>query len=120
MITITPSAQLAIADSSLLPSSVGAVSPAGAPIICQNGWLVQDSILAPGSSGIALAFPLGVTTAQVIYLLPLTATDLMVNLGAPSPLPLPMGQPMFLYGLTSIQISLSSVLGGKIQYGIGG
>ena len=121
MITATPSAQISVVDSSVVPSSVGAVTPGGLGIVCPNGFMVQEAVLPPGTSDLALAFPVGVTTALVVYILPLTATDLKVNVGpSPFPLPVPMGQPALHYGLTSAQISLSSALGGRIQYAIGG
>lgn len=91
------------------------------PLYCPNGSLDQDATLPAATSSLALAFPVGVTTAVFIYISAITTTDLIINIGtSPFPVSVPLGQGMLLYGLTSAQVSISSVLGGKIQYSVGG
>ena len=122
MISAIPAAQINFVDPFTDPQAAP-LQTGGTGLACANGYIqVPDATLAPSSSTVALAFPLGVTTAVVIYIAALTATDLIVKVGSGSPvsLPIPVGQGAFFYGITSANISLNSVLGGKIQYAVGG
>ncbi len=122
MITITPTAQLIIADSSTSPSTILPVAPGGLAVMCPTGYLVQDVDLAADTDEEAPAFPIGVSVAKVLWVLPVTATDLVLGVGpdAAASLSVPIGQPQVLYNVPVDQIVLSSSLGGKIQYAVGG
>lgn len=119
MVTVTPALQIGLVD----PATVAQSAQAGGQgLPCLIGSVLQEAVLAAHSSGVALPFPIGVSTAVVIFISAVAATDLVVNIGSGSPIAMsiPAYQGTFLYGLTSAQISVSSVLGGKIQYAIGG
>lgn len=122
MITITPTAQLSVVDSSTTPSTALPVTPGGLAVICPTGALIQDVALAASTVDAAPAFPIGVTTAKVVYILPVTVTDLIVSVGVAgaADLSVPLGQPLILYNVAIAQLLISSALGGKIQYAIGG
>lgn len=120
-VNITPSLQLAIVD----PAATLTPNPLEAGLIalfCANGAVTQEATLPPATASLPLSFPVGVTTAVVIFIASVTCTDLIVKVGSGSPVSLsvPLGQGIFLYSMTSAQISLNSVLGGKIQYSVGG
>ena len=122
MITITPTAQLSVIDSSTTPSTNLPVTPGGLAVICPTGALIQDVDLAPATVDAAPAFPIGVTTAKVVYILPVTVADLIVSVGVAgaADLEVPLGQPLVLYNVPVAQLLVSSALGGKIQYAVGG
>src|ERR1035437_4489604 len=118
MITFTPALQIAITDPLILPQ---AASAGNQPIACPISSGLQEAVLAPGASSVALPFPIGLTTAKVIYIASLGTSDLVVNIGGtPFAMSVPACQGVFLYGLTSAQVSLSSALGGEVQFTIGG
>jgi len=119
-LNITPSVQLTIVDPGV-PLTANPLLSGSLPLYCANGAVLQEVSLPAATASLALAFPVGVTTATVIFISSQTATDLIVKVGGtPFSLPLPLGQGMLLYGLTSSQVSLNSVLGGIIQYAVGG
>ena len=121
VITAMPSASILLVDSSVVPSLTPTIPPGGLPVILPNGYLTVDVTLPPSTSSAALPFPTGVTTALVVYILAVTATDLLINVGpTPFALTLPQGQVLALYSITSAHLSVSTVLGGKLQYLIGG
>lgn len=121
MIIATPAVQINTSDGSTNPQNNISIQGGGIGLSCANGAMMQDGLLAPSSSNVALSFPPGVITAVVIAVVAITTTDLIVNAGTtPQAFNIPAGQGMLFYGLTSAKISLSSALGGKIQYAIGG
>lgn len=123
MVNVFPAVQLNALDPATNPVANLMLQVGGIGLSCQNGITMQDSVALPANStNVALAFPIGVTTAVVIYVAAITTTDLIVKVGSGSPvsLSLPANQGMLLYGLTSAQVSLNSVLGGHIQYAVGG
>lgn len=93
----------------------------GVAMLCQTGTDAQVVTLAANSDEVPLPFPVGVTTATFVFVAALTATDLVVNVGDDAfPLPVPLRQGMVLYGLASSDISISSALGGDVQFAVGG
>lgn len=95
----------------------------GIGIQCPNGIVSNlNMLLAPASSGIAIPFPNGATTATFVYIFASTTTDLIIKTGAGLiALPvLPFGMGQIFYGLASAQITLNSVLGGSVQFVVGG
>lgn len=122
MIIATPGIQIVTNDPASNPNQNVMAETGNQPIICQNSVVMQDALLPPTTSGAALSFPVGVTTAAFIFIAALSTTDLLVNIGSSSPtsIAIPARQGIILYGLTSAQISLSSVAGGQVQYIIGG
>ncbi len=122
MITITPTAQLSVVDSSTNPSTNLPVASGGATIQCPTGALIQDVDLAASTVDAAPAFPIGVTVAKAVYILPVTVTDLIVSVGVAgaADLAVPLGQPLILYNVAVAELLISSALGGKIQVTIGG
>lgn len=122
MITVTPAAQLSVVDSSTNPSTTFPIVPGGAAILCPSGALLQDATLAVSTSNAALAFPIGVSTAAFFFIVAVSATDLIVKVGTGSPVSLtvPQGQALMLYNIASNAITVSSALGGTIQYAVGG
>lgn len=121
MIQAYPSAQLGTVDAGTSPQNNILAQTKGLGLQCSNGVLMQDVTLAAGSANVALAFPSGVTTAVYIFIFAITTTDLIVKIGSsPVSCPVPYGMPTFFYGWTSAQISLSTVLGGQVQYSVGG
>lgn len=121
-VQITPAATVAIKDSGITPNP-NPVPFAGSALSCNIGALSQDVVLAAATSNASLPFPSGVTTAKIIALCAATVTDLVVTVtisGQSVNLALPVNQPIFLYNLTSAQIKISSVLGGKLTCVLGG
>lgn len=120
-VNITPAAQLTIVDPSVNVTP-NPLTSGGIAIYCANGVAGQREALLPAATSLlALNFPVGLTTAAIIFVAAITATDLKVNVGGtPFALPVPLGQGLFLYNLTTSQVSVSSVLGGTIQYYVGG
>lgn len=119
-VNATPAVQVTIVDPAvnLTPNPL---ESGGTPLYCPNGSVGQDATLPAATSSLALAFPVGVTTAVFVFVAAVTATDLVVNVGGtPFALPVPLGQGIMLYNITSAHVSLSSALGGKIQYAVGG
>lgn len=122
MTTITPAATLAIFDASISPNP-NPVPFAGSGVTCPIGALSQDVTLAAATSLAALPFPSGVTTAKILAIYAQRITDLVVTLTISAQtiaLEVPVNQPLFLYNVTSAQIRISSVLGGKLTTVIGG
>ncbi len=118
-----PAVQIQTSDPATQPEAVIIAQTQGCGLYCPKGVISNlDMILAPSSSGITLPFPNTATTSVFIYIFALNITDLVIHVGSsPVALPaLPLGQGQLFYGLTSAQISLSSVLGGNLQYAIGG
>ena len=119
MIIATPALQLSVVNAAEDPQNPPAIQTGGQPVLCPNSS-AQQSITFPGStSNSALPFPVGVTTAAIIFIAALSTTDLTVNIGGVQ-IPIPARQGFVLYGLTSGQFSLSTALGGEVQYWIGG
>lgn len=119
-VTANAALQISTVDGSTTPTNVAAQS-GGIALYCPNSALQQDATLPASTSLLPLSFPVGVTTAVFVYIASVTCTDLIVNVGSsPFALPVPLGQGMLLYNITSAHISISSVLGGKIQYAVGG
>lgn len=124
-VTINPSIQILVNDPATNPTQNVATQTGNIGILCTNsGATMQDVVLPAATSALALPFPIGVTTALVLYIAAITTTDLVVNITlgghTVSLPPIPQGQGVVLYGLTSSQISISSVLGGQIQFAVGG
>ncbi len=122
-VTVNPSIQILVNDPATDPAQNVAAQTGNLGILCTNsGAAMQDVTLAAATTALALPFPIGVTTALVIYIAALTTTDLLVNVGASSPvsLSIPQGQGVVLYNLASNAVTLSSVLGGKIQFCVAG
>lgn len=122
MVNAFPAIQISTIDLSVSPQNNVVAQIGGIGIYCATGVVLQDVVLAPGASSLALAFPTGVSAAAFIYISAITTTDLIVKVGSGSPvsLSLPANQGMMLYGLTSSQVSLNSVAGGQVQYAVGG
>jgi len=124
-VTINPSIQVLVNDPATNPTQNVAAQTGNIGILCTNsGAAMQDVVLPAATSALALPFPIGVTTALVLYVAAITTTDLIVNITlgghTVSLPPIPQGQGMIFYGLTAVQITLSSALGGQIQYAVGG
>lgn len=118
-----PAIQIITNDPATNPQMVTVTQTPGIGLVCNNGVIQNlDMVLAPSTSTLALPFPNGVSTALFIYIFALTTTDLIVKVGSGSPasLSVPQYQGTVLYSLTSAQLSVNSVLGGRIQYAIGG
>lgn len=123
MVNAFPAIQLNTIDLAVSPQTNIMAQVGGIGLTCQNGVVLQDIILAAASTNVALLFPTGISTAVFIYISSITTSDLVVKVGSGSPValpPIPYKQGMLLYGLTSAQISLNTVLGGQVQYAIGG
>lgn len=121
-IQITPAATIAIKDSGISPNP-NPIPLAACSISCPIGALSQDVVLPAATSNAPVPFPSGVTTAKIIALYTATVTDLVVKITISAQvvnLPVPVNQPLFLYNLTSAQIAISSVLGGKLTCVVGG
>jgi hypothetical protein len=118
MTTITPAATLALKDTTLSPNP-NPVTFAGQPVDCPVGAMIQDVTLPASTSEEAIPYPFGVTTAAILAICPVTITDLIVTLNAED-LSVPLGQPLFLYGVAAADVSVSSVLGGKVTFAVGG
>jgi hypothetical protein len=122
-VTITPSIQILSNDPSTNPEQNIAAQTGNFGILCPNsGAEMQNVTLPAATAALALPFPIGVTTGLVVYVAALTATDLIVKVGASNPvsLQIPQGQGLVLYNVASNAITLNSVLGGKIQFAVGG
>ena len=118
-----PAVQILTNDPATNPQMVTVAQTQGIGLVCPNGVTQNlDMVLAPASSNVALPFPNGATAAVFIYIFALNITDLVVKVGSSQvALPvLPQKQGILLYGLTSAQITVSSVLGGNVQIAIGG
>lgn len=122
MIITMPGIQIAVSNPAANPPNTIMAQVGGIGISCPNGVIVQEATLPPASSNVALAFPVGVVTSAFVFIAALTATDLVIKTGSGLvALPiLPVGQGFIVYGLTAAQINLSSVLGGQVQYVVGG
>lgn len=121
MINAILAAQLSTVDTLTDPQDCIVARNGGLGFPCPTGVLSQVTTLAAASSNVPLTFPTGVTTAAVIYIAAITTTDLIVKVGAtPVSLTVPAKQFIVLYSLTSAVVSLSTVLGGDVQYAVGG
>ena len=123
MINAFVGSQIFKSDPASFPSQVPVAQTQGLGLSCPNGLVeVPLMTLAPASSGILIPFPNGATAAVFIAIFSITVTDLVVKTGSGLvALPvLPYGQCLVLYGLTSSQISLNSVLGGTLSVAVGG
>lgn len=122
MINAIPAIQINTIDLSTSPQNNIIAQIGGVGISCPNGVLMQDTTLAANTVNAAPAFPIGVSTAIFIFVAAITTTDLIVKVGTGSPVSLsvPANQGIMLYTLASNAITFNSVLGGKIQYAIGG
>lgn len=118
MITIKTDVVVSAKDANLSPNP-SPIAFGGGNVLCPAGVLAQEVSLAAASVNVALPFPIGVTTAKLLVIVALNIVDLIVNYGAES-LTVPAGQPLFLYDVLAADVSVSSVLGGKIAYGVGG
>lgn len=123
MISAFPAVQIVTSDSAVNPQMTMIAQTQGIGLQCTNGVIFnQDMTLLPASSGIQLAFPNGASAAVFIYVFALNISDLIIKTGSglvAMPV-LPFGQGQLFYGLTVSQISLNSVLGGRVQYAVGG
>lgn len=123
MVNVFPALQLSATGPAVSPPDASVQVGGNIGISCLLGYVRAPQVtLASSSSGIALAFPTGVTTAKVIAIAAVTATDLIVKVGSSNPVSLqvPAGQGILLYNMTTAQVSLNSVLGGAVQYAVGG
>lgn len=122
MVSAFPAIQINTIDASVSPQNNIVAQIGGIGLTCANGVLLQDVNLAPGTSNLPLAFPAGVGAAVFIYISSITVQDLVVSAGTPTAVlpPLPYRQGMLFYGLTVSEIFLSSVMGGQVQYVVGG
>lgn len=118
MTSITPTAAVALKDAGV-SANPNPVPFGGLAVKCPVGALAADVVLAAATSERALPFPVGVTTAAFLAVLAVDVADLVVSYGAQD-LAVPLGQPLFLYGAAAADVSVSSVLGGKIAYVVGG
>lgn len=118
MTTIVPAATIALKDTTLSPNP-NPVQFAGCGVKCPTGALAQDVKLAAATVAAALPFPVGVTTAKVIAIFPANISDLIVTYDG-TDLEVPIQQPLFLYNVAAADLSVSSVLGGKLTYVVGG
>ena len=122
-VSITPALQISTCDPQTNPAQNIIAQTGNFSILCTNsGATMQDADLPAATSALALPFPIGVTTALVLYVAALTTTDLIVKVGAANPVSLsvPQGQGIVLYNIASNAVTLNSVLGGQIQYVVGG
>jgi len=119
-VNATPAIQVTLTGPSLNSPSAPPLQSGGLPLYCPNGVDGQAATLPASTSGLALAFPVGVTAAVFIFIAADTTTDLIVTVKGQALPVLPQGQGMILYGLTTSQISLASALGGLIRYAVGG
>ena len=121
MITITPSIVVAVVDSDTAPATDLPIPASGKGVICPSGMTTSIATLVPASALVALPFPIGVTTAKVLHIQSLLVVDLLVNVGGtPFPLPVPAGQSLTLFDILNTNVSVSSPLGGKILFSVGG
>lgn len=118
MITITPAATVAVKDSAISPNP-NPIQFGGVTVNCPVGAMSQDVILAAASANVPLTFPVGVPTAAILAIYASGAADLIVKVSGQA-LTVPINQPLFLYSVAAANISVSSVLGGKITYVVGG
>jgi hypothetical protein len=118
MTTITPGSTLTVKDTNI-SANPNPVPFGGIAVSCPVGMLGQDVILPASTVDEALSFPVGLATAAILCILAVTTTDLIVKVDTVS-LSVPLGQPLFLYGVAAADISVSSALGGKITYTVGG
>ena len=121
-VTATPALQINVVDPSTNPTDPIALQACGVALYCAGGAKSELPTLPAATANLPLPFPIGITTAVYIFIGAITCTDLIVKVGSGSPVALsvPLGQGVFFYGLTSSQITISSALGGQIQYSIGG
>jgi hypothetical protein len=118
MITVTPAVSVSTKDSALSPFPSEPML-GGQPVACAKGGMGQDVALAAGSSGVSLPFPVGVTTAAIVAIVASGAADLIVNYKG-QPHVVPLGQAWFGYTVLASDLTVSTVLGGSIQYVVGG
>ena len=118
MITVTPGSTVALKDTGLSPNP-NPVPFGGIAVDCPVGALSQDVTLPASTADEALPFPVGVTTAAILAIYAVTTADLVVTVGTQD-LTVPLGQPLFLYDVAAADIAVSSVLGGKLTYVVGG
>lgn len=118
MITVTPSATIALKDTGISPNP-NPVPFAGAGVTCPKGTIAQDVGLAAASSNVPIPAPTGVTTFKILAIYPSTAADLIVTVGGQN-FPVPVNQPFFVYNRLVADVSVSSVLGGKFVCVVGG
>lgn len=118
MISIGVQAALSIKDSGI-SANPNPLQPVGTFVACPTGALAQDVQLAAASSNVALPFPVGLATAAVVVVVAATTADLVVKVSGQA-LTVPIGQPLFLYGVAASAVSVSTVLGGKITVLVGG
>ena len=122
-IIITPLVQISAPDANIDQSSDILAQTPNVGIVCTNdGAELQVATLPSATSALALPFPIGVTTALILAIFATGTSDLYVNVGASSPqaLLVPAGQALLLYNIAKTSVSVSSVLGGKIKYIVGG
>lgn len=117
-ITVTPGATISSKDSGI-SADPNEIPFGGSAIKCPAGVMAQDVVLAAASSNVALTFPVGLSTAAFLAINAVNISDLIVKVSGQS-LTVPIGQPLFLYNVAASAISVSSVLGGKIAYVVGG
>ena len=120
MVNAFPAVQVATVDPELSQQLNPVAATPGVGLVCLNGATTYDSVLPAASSGVQPNFPLGISTCVFIFILAITTTDLVVTVKGAALPALPQGQAYLFYGLTAAQVTLSSVLGGQLQYGVGG
>lgn len=118
MITVTPQVTVFTKDPSVQAQPAPTVL-CGTDISCDKGALFVNDVLPAATSAAALPFPPGVSTAKVLVIVPLSAPDLVVTYKGQA-IPVPVKQPLFLYGLAAADVSVSTVAGGQVAYLVGG
>lgn len=118
MIKVRSEVAVFVADTNLSPFPKPALA-ACAETVCATGALGQDVTLPAATANAPLPFPNGVATAAVLVVVAVLASDLVVKVSGQA-LDVPAGQTLFLYNVAAANVSVSTVLGGKITMVVGG
>ena len=84
------------------------------------GLRVEDIALPALTSQLQIAFPIGVSTAKIVFVRAISASDLTVQISTSvgaSILAIPSGAAISLYNVTALFVN--SVVGGTIQVAVG-
>lgn len=116
--TATPTVAVTITDDA---TQMNARVQGTAAIAITASLGVELVTLPAATALLPLAFPVGIVTAKYIIVRALGATDVTIQVslaGGSTVMAIPVNQAIALYNVTALYIN--SVLGGTIQYSIGG
>lgn len=119
MMSATPAVQINVTDGSANPQAVVMAQIGGIALACSKGILQQDVTLSSGTSNIGFKYPTGLATAKFVFVAAITTSDLIVTFQG-GDLSVPYGQGIVLYNILLSDITLSTALGGQVQYVTGG